>query len=403
MNEPVKPRWYTGQRIVTDCGIESFELFDLMKKGLQAYTHTGKRVVDSDSLPKGKRLSLEQVERYQRSKQKASVLGGPGTTSRPRSEYEIKGIAKRIYDAQSMEILNPPEDCKIMSFTLSSNDKEAANAISKVLSFKFKYDDIVKFKHECRQAHIVAPQETHTEPADPKNQSEIGGRKEANEIKDYESFIRSLQVSYVSDTEVSIKVGDNKAKNYTCKEMGFKSAENGWKLLMEVLKDGNNLFYVGSYSKDKIPEKIKYYNQRQKWIAYFTKKFITFINREYGTRISGKTNLFENQKKKNRDGLYKPTFQIAAKDADHSPGIENMSRQSLLKEIETLAMNRRREKDQVVCEDFLFRIGKLAEHASKCGWISEEQLRKMISLPDEEVAPNDAMSLVDERAEINDC
>lgn len=249
--------------------------------------------------------------------------------------------------------------------------------------------------------------ETHSEKEQPeRSRADLSSRRvgtdEISEIKDPDTFICSLQVSYVSDAEVSVKVGDKKAKNYTCGKIGFKSSENGWKLLIEVLKDRNHLFDAGTYSKDRIPEKNKWYNRRQKWITQFTKKFITFINREYCTQIHDKTKLFINQKKQDRDGLYKPIFQVASSDAIHSTDIKKMSRQAVLKEIEKLGNDRKREENAEVRDSLLLDIGRYAQHAAKNGWITEEQARKMISLPDEDVASDDAMSLVDQRDDIND-
>jgi hypothetical protein len=259
-----------------------------------------------------------------------------------------------------------------------------------VFDYYYKGEDIEKFLSSLPNAKIEAQKEsTQT-------------KQTTNDIKDDEIFIRSLSISYVSDTEISIKVGNKKAENYTCGDMGFKSSENGWKLLMEVLHDRYHLFDAGTYSKDKIPEKNKRYNQRQKWITQFTKKFITFINREHGTQIPDKTKLFENQKNKNRDGLYKPIFQVASNDAINSTDVKKMSKQAVLKKIETLASDRKGEKNAEEQHRLLSDIGVYAQHAKKKGWITEEYLRSLISLPDEEVSPDDALSCSEESNNAND-
>lgn len=144
MNEPVKPRWYSGQDLVTKWGIKGFELFDLMKNGLQAYTNTGKKVVNSDPLPRAKRDSLEKIEANQRAKVNATIISH-GHSRGPSSDDEIKQTAKRIYDAQRLEIIDPPKDCELMSFTLPNNHKLALLAISKALCFQFKSEDVLKY------------------------------------------------------------------------------------------------------------------------------------------------------------------------------------------------------------------------------------------------------------------
>jgi hypothetical protein len=127
-----------------------------MKKGLQAYTSIGKKVIDSDPLPRERRQSLEQVEANQRAKENARVLGASGFSSPMRSDAEKKSIAQRIYKSQSLEILNPPSDCVLMSFTLPSNNERASEAILKVLSFQFKSVDLAEFEEEYSQNYSPA-------------------------------------------------------------------------------------------------------------------------------------------------------------------------------------------------------------------------------------------------------
>lgn len=150
----INPRKYTGRQVVERFRLLDFEIFDLLKKGLQAYTDTGKRVVDSDSLPKGKRWSLEFIEGTERAKQNARVICGPGLSlGRSWSENEIKREAKRIYDRQPLEILNPPKDCFPFSFTLPDYDKSRKEAISTALGFLFKPKDVEEFE----QAQGIKP------------------------------------------------------------------------------------------------------------------------------------------------------------------------------------------------------------------------------------------------------
>lgn len=183
MNKPVKPRWYRGQDIVTMLGIKGFELFDLMKNGLQAYTNTGKKVVDSDSLPRAKRDSLEKIEANQRAKANASVMSSSGSWHHKRSDGEIKHIALSIYNAQSLEILNPPKDCVLMSFTLPNDNEKALLAISRALFFQFKSVDVVKSINEYNQSHPLLSEETQNETVEHQKQP----KQDFNEEADSES------------------------------------------------------------------------------------------------------------------------------------------------------------------------------------------------------------------------
>lgn len=252
---------------------------------------------------------------------------------------------------------------------------------------RVKWDDLTGDVESQKASQGLAPQEIEPQKQPPQT---------ANEIKNYDAFIRSLQVSCVRDTEISIKVGDSDAKNYTCVEMGFKSSENGWKLLMEVLEDRDHLFDAGTYSKDKIPEKNKRYNQRQKWIPQFTKKFINFLNKRYNARIPDNTKLLENQKNKNRDGLYKPIFQVAFNGAIHCTDIKNMSKEETINKLKNLHKQLKGEKNSFKKDSLLKEIGDYAEHAKKNEWITWKQLQNLISPPDEDASAEDAMSLTEQ-------
>jgi len=149
-------RWCTGQELITQFDLQDFELFDLLRKGLQAYTYDGKKVINSDSLPKGRRFSLEFFEGTIRAKLNARVLGGPGTTMRPHpSESEIKQEALLAHNRQLLEILDPPKNCFIFSFTLPDNDKERKNAIITALNFTFKSEDVLKYFSNDRDSLLV--------------------------------------------------------------------------------------------------------------------------------------------------------------------------------------------------------------------------------------------------------
>ena len=162
----IYPRQYTGRQVIERFHLLDFEIFDLLKKGLQAYTDTGKKIVDSDSLPRGRRQSLDQVEANQRAKINAgSVLGG---SCRRWSEDEIKSQAKRIYNSQCLEILNPPKDCYPFSFTLPDHDKSRKEAISTALGFIFKPKDV----EEYEQAQGIGPSLSPTQQTEPNRPTE---------------------------------------------------------------------------------------------------------------------------------------------------------------------------------------------------------------------------------------
>lgn len=373
------------------------ELLSLIHSGLPVYRQTGILIHASELLPEKtllditKELVLRAAKDHEARKCRNFItLADIPSSFHPR---DVQG---------SIIIKTPPTPAPANTETLGDIDAEAKSLFEKLKkrkdeqtltdlnTFLFNRKEINQYAqlHELKLITEV-PEEDGTTTQPP-----MSGESCVPENKDAENFIRSLQVSYVNPNEISIAVGDQKATTYKCKDMGFKSSENGWKLLMEILNGRDHLFDVGTYSKDRIPEKIKNYNRRQKWIPQFTKKFINFLNREYGAQISGKTQLFENQKKKNRDGLYKPIFHVASSDAIHSTDIKKMSKPAVLKKINKLVTDRNRQKDEEVRHRLLSDIGRYAQYAAKNKWITEEQLRRMISLPDEEVSPDDALLYV---------
>jgi hypothetical protein len=438
-NELLKPGYYTGQYFVTQLGIKGFELFDLMKKGLQAYTSTGKKVVDSDPLPRGKRQSLDQVEANQRAKQNARVIGEPGSSSgSPCSEDDIKWSARRIYNNQSLEILNPPKNCVLMSFTLPINDERANEVISKVLWFQFRSVDVVKFANEYSKIHSFLPEETETEPTDPSAPSKSDKVNMAGEPQQMqglpsgealqlgqdfkeeackinaEVFIHSLKVAYVNETTISITVPDKGVREFTCVDMGFKKSSVLWKPLIEILTNSDHKYHVGKYDIDKKPDKIKKYNALVKQLSNFSKKFVAFLNEKYSVSLPAKFNVFKNRKGLDPAGTYMAIFEImdidkgiskpVSKIVDKHDAILNndiihIPREETLRKIETLTMQIKREKDEDKQNTLLEENLRYVTHARKNRWINDEQLRNFITMPDASASPQDAMSDAEEYKE----
>jgi hypothetical protein len=142
-------KWISGKELIEYWDIRDFELFDLMKKGLQAYNSYGKKITDSDSLERAPRYTLDQTEGLIRGIEVTRrVLGKPGTFQRPRSEWEIKAEARKAYEAQSLEIVNPPKDHELMSFSIPQNRKMADKMLSMGRSFLFRIEEALNFEKE---------------------------------------------------------------------------------------------------------------------------------------------------------------------------------------------------------------------------------------------------------------
>ncbi len=151
------------------------ELFNCLKQGLQAYNTHGKKIVDSDSLERGRPLTFEAVKANFQGKQQARVLGNPGTSmGPPKTEAEINYLAKKYYESQSLEISNPPKDCEIMSFSIPMDKTKANEMISKSMNFLFRMEDVSKFERD----HEIIIQEPLAHSAPPAMQlSKMIGEK----------------------------------------------------------------------------------------------------------------------------------------------------------------------------------------------------------------------------------
>jgi hypothetical protein len=257
--------------------------------------------------------------------------------------------------------------------------------VEEVTKLVFLISDVEKFERE----NGICPHSTI--------KTEGGGKEPTISKKDQESFIRSLQVSYVSNTEISIRGGGKDAKVYTCGKMGFKEDSKTWQLFMKVLHSPDHKYRVGIYSANKDPIQNRNYNKLVKQLSNFSKKFISFLNDEYSASLPESFNVFENRKGYDRSGTYQPIFQIVDKpDTIQSSDIKNMSEKETIKKLEALSEQRKHEKDVSERDRLLIEIGNYAEHAKKKGWITtKEQLQNLLPPPDEDASTEDAMSLAE--------
>lgn len=363
-NELVKPRWYSGRDIVDERGITIYELFDYMKKGLQAYTGTvedRKKVVDSDFLLKERRYPLAHIE--EQLKLTASLI-----PDLPLSEDARKFQAELRWGLQPEEILNRPKYYE----ELISFDEMANNDISKVLDFQFKAVDIDKFVNEDKQSPPLPSEETQNETADPSALSQIDRvnmagelqqmqgvperepaqqdiasqviepikqpQQNTNEIKDYDSLIRSLQVSFVSDTEIRIKGGGKNAKTYDMKDLEFsKEKSKAWKAFITILNSKDHHYHVGKARGAKRERKTSY-DVGQKVLVAINEKLVPFLNKTYQLQLTGKYKVYELIPEKNEaPGTYRFKFQITNNNNADVKGFEELSKDELLKQIEELS------------------------------------------------------------------
>lgn len=158
MNEPVKPKWYSGKYIVDELKKEGFELFDLMNAGVQVITKGKKKVVDRDPLLK-KRYTLDYLEENEwkiellrrGTEETGKVITGRHGVGYNRTERtqlsrtDTDKIALREWEKLPKIFFDDLEGCKSISFILPDDDIGCVKAILEAKTFLFLAVDVDKF------------------------------------------------------------------------------------------------------------------------------------------------------------------------------------------------------------------------------------------------------------------
>lgn len=136
--------YISGKELIAYWNIESFELFNCLKKGLQPYTQYGQKIIDTDTLEHGRKHSVEWHEKLIHGTHATGTIIG----SRPNVAYhltdrEIKQQAKKAFEGEPLSPLNPPPHH--MSFTFPNDNKKAAAIIIKMMELKFRKDEALTF------------------------------------------------------------------------------------------------------------------------------------------------------------------------------------------------------------------------------------------------------------------
>jgi hypothetical protein len=170
---------WTGKYIKENFPIHEFQLFDLLRAGVQAFTFTGQNVVDRDPLLR-KEYTLEYVEEQE---WKIEVLSrGTDSTSKvitgrscgvyrePRkqlSRIETDKNALRKLEKMHKDKWTDPKGCKSISFTLPDDDIKRIAAILEAKTFRYESEGVKKYM----RAHGISPLEPSL-PATPQGQPE---------------------------------------------------------------------------------------------------------------------------------------------------------------------------------------------------------------------------------------
>ena len=113
---------YTGKEVVEMFGKHNYEIFDLMKEGLQAFTWHGKRIIDESELYEH---SFSGVRLYN-------------------EEDQDFGLEPQKRDTEFLNSLGDIENCIFISFDIPDDEEKARKKIEKALDYRFRESDIDK-------------------------------------------------------------------------------------------------------------------------------------------------------------------------------------------------------------------------------------------------------------------
>ncbi len=136
----------SGHELIKKYGLQDFELFNLIKSGLTAYSETGRRIIDIDTIPR-KKKTLEEIEEEIRARSfGAKNADMPPTTNGNKEtiEINIKELALIKFKRQIGNPICPPH-CDMMDFTLPRDSEKVKKKLKEIKYFRFKLKDVAKF------------------------------------------------------------------------------------------------------------------------------------------------------------------------------------------------------------------------------------------------------------------
>ena len=218
------------------------------------------------------------------------------------------------------------------------------------------------------------------------NKTNENDTNEANEIQDPESLIRSLQVSYVSDTEIRIRWGGKNAKTYDMKNLGFtKEKSKTWKAFITILNSKDHHYHVGKAHGAKRERKTSY-DVGQKVLVEINKKLVSFFNNTYQLQLTEKYKVYELiPEKKEAPGTYRFKFQIINNNNADTEGFEELSETELLPKIEELSdqlkILSKRGDEEAEGQTYKIKdqLNAAVEIACKNGWLTQNRAWSYLS------------------------
>ena len=215
-------------------------------------------------------------------------------------------------------------------------------------------------------------------------------KEEANEIKDYESVIRSLQVSYVNNTEIKIKVGNRNQRSriYSHDDLGFHREDSrAWIAFIRILESRDHLHYVGkAHGSGRVRNKS--YDTEQKILYGISEKFVSFLNKTYQMQLPEKYKVYELMRGEQK-GIYRFKFAIKKHSDDDIEDYKKLSKDELLSQIKTLSeqcgilSNKGDEAAETKTDKTRGQLYSAVEIACKKGWLAKNRARSYLNPQDD--------------------
>lgn len=308
-------------------GILDFELLKFIRNGLSAYDRFGRRTITESQVEYEKEETLselrqrlylreskhetQRIEKNNSAEYRANAQR-LGIELPPPETYDDKIICARV-EKRIMEEYDQlpsfpvvPRDRRLIPAELSDDDLQAL--LDEINTFNFTVEDINIFA-ELNGLKLIGDAYSAIEQAN-REAKQTPQQAQPNNI-DYEKFIRSLEISYVSDTEIKIRGGGKNSKIYGMKDLGFlKDKSKVWTAFILILNSKDHRYHVGAAHGAKRKRKTSY-DIGQKVLVELNKKFVPFFNKIYQLQLPEKYRVYELiPGKAEAPGTYRFKFQI---------------------------------------------------------------------------------------------
>lgn len=408
----MEKEWFTGGELLQELKLSSqAEILKYVCKGLQPYDEYMQQILPPGVYKSNRSILELQEERWyflerfpgfeerdmtieeqwisnhDRKKDETGrlekVYYKDGSDSAIREEYQSIKVETQMLEE---ELRKYPKLPKWIGYECPAKAQDKKSVISLLVDSYFKREDILEFENEYLKKE-ANPDDIHEDP---------------------ESFIRSLQVSYVSDTEIKISGGGKKAITYGMKELGFiKDKSKIWKEFIKILTSRDHFYHVG-IARGANREMKKSYGVNRKVLVEINKRLGPFLNKTYQLQQTVKYNVYELiPNKKEAPGTYRFKFQIKNNSDADIKLFKTLPKDQLLQNIERLSeqygilSNEGDEDAEVKINKILDQLSSAIIVAVKNEWITQTKAENYLNPRAKQSKPHES-SIKDEDSDQED-